>query len=129
MYQALLRRDGGKCHYCECYLENEGNRSMTIDHIFPLVLGGDNDIRNLVLACYACNHRKGGMTYDEYAESKYLSERRASILGQILAHQHDAISFNRHGNWTCLCGQYGTAQDDPKSSRCTLFNYGAFYQP
>jgi CRISPR/Cas system Type II protein with McrA/HNH and RuvC-like nuclease domain len=102
---------------------------MTIDHVLPLVLGGDNDLRNLVLACYACNNRKGEMAYEEYLDSNYLRERRASILGQILAHYHEAIKFNRDGNWSCLCGKYGTAQDDPKSTGCTLFDYGAFYQP
>jgi hypothetical protein len=129
MYQALLRRDGGRCHYCECYLESDGNRSMTIDHKVPLVSGGDNDLRNLVLACYACNNHKGDMTYEAYRASKYLADRRTSILGQILAHHHEAISFNRNGNWSCLCGECGTAQDDPKSTGCTLFSYGAFYQP
>jgi hypothetical protein len=102
---------------------------MTIDHVFPLVNGGDNDLRNLVLACYACNNRKGDMPYGAFMRSRYLSERKASIHGQVLRHQHDAISFTRDGNWSCLCGKYGTSQDDPKSTGCTLFDYGAFYQP
>ena len=129
IYQALLLRDGGNCHYCECYLEGKGNRSMTIDHVKALVNGGDNHLHNLVLACYACNNHKGDSTYREYMESDYLRSRRASILGQIHAHGHEAINFTREGNWSCLCGEYGTAQDPPLSTGCTLSRYGAFYQP
>lgn len=33
----------------------------TIDHRMPLSKGGDNNITNLVLACYECNQKKGNM--------------------------------------------------------------------
>lgn len=102
---------------------------MTIDHKLPLVKGGDNDLLNLVLACYSCNHKKGENSYDFFLFSAFLEDRKASIHGQVLRHMHDAINFTRHGNWSCLCGKYGTSQDDPKSTGCTLFSYGAFYQP
>lgn len=102
---------------------------MTIDHIVPLALGGENSLDNLVLACYACNQHKGEMSYTEYIGSRYLKERRASIWGQILQHHHEAIKFTRGGNWSCLCGQTGLSHDDPKIVPCTLFRYGAFYQP
>jgi hypothetical protein len=32
---------------------------MVIDHILPLVAGGDSTFNNLCLACYRCNERKG----------------------------------------------------------------------
>lgn len=31
----------------------------TIDHVWPLVLGGTHDDSNLQFACYSCNSRKG----------------------------------------------------------------------
>lgn len=102
---------------------------MTIDHIVPLTLGGTNHLSNLVLACYACNQHKGELSYLEYLNSEYLRERRASIGGQVVQHQHEAIKFTRSGNWSCLCGETGRSDDDPKTVRCTLRRYGAFYQP
>jgi 5-methylcytosine-specific restriction endonuclease McrA len=38
---------------------------MTIDHILPKHLGGKHTWTNLVTACAACNHRKGGRTLRE----------------------------------------------------------------
>ena len=51
----ILRRDGHTCQYC-------GSRSprMTIDHVKPRRLGGRHWWDNVVAACPACNHRKGG---------------------------------------------------------------------
>lgn len=33
--------------------------AYTIDHVWPLVLGGTHDDSNLQFACYSCNSRKG----------------------------------------------------------------------
>jgi 5-methylcytosine-specific restriction endonuclease McrA len=51
----ILRRDNYTCQYC-------GQRSahLTIDHIKPRRLGGAHEWSNVVAACPACNHRKGG---------------------------------------------------------------------
>jgi 5-methylcytosine-specific restriction endonuclease McrA len=56
----ILRRDNYICQYC-------GQRSshMTIDHVMPRRLGGTHGWDNLVAACPACNHRKGGRTLAE----------------------------------------------------------------
>ena len=50
-------RDGYACQYC-------GHRGgdLTIDHIVPRSRGGEHSWENLVSACKACNHRKGGKT-------------------------------------------------------------------
>lgn len=34
-------------------------RMWSIDHVVPQHLGGTNRLKNLVFACYDCNHRKG----------------------------------------------------------------------
>jgi 5-methylcytosine-specific restriction endonuclease McrA len=56
----VLRRDNYTCQYC-------GTRAtyLTIDHVIPRRLGGGHTWQNLVAACPACNHRKGGRTVDQ----------------------------------------------------------------
>lgn len=56
----ILRRDDYTCQYC-------GQRVsyLTIDHIIPRRLGGRHTWENLVAACPACNHRKGGRTAEQ----------------------------------------------------------------
>jgi 5-methylcytosine-specific restriction endonuclease McrA len=56
----ILRRDDYTCQYC-------GYRSthLTIDHVVPRRLGGQHSWDNLVAACPACNHRKGGRMIEQ----------------------------------------------------------------
>lgn len=56
----ILRRDDYTCQYC-------GQRYplLTIDHVIPRRLGGRHSWDNLVAACPACNHRKGGRTLEQ----------------------------------------------------------------
>jgi 5-methylcytosine-specific restriction endonuclease McrA len=56
----VLRRDDFTCQYC-------GQRAsyLTIDHVIPRRLGGNHSWQNLVAACPACNHRKGGRTTEQ----------------------------------------------------------------
>jgi len=102
---------------------------MTIDHKIPLARHGSNELSNLVLACHSCNMRKGTMIAEEFLASDLVSERRISVIGQMMAHNHEAILFTKEGNWSCLCGKVGTAKDVPKNTSCTLTRYGVFYRP
>ena len=102
---------------------------MTIDHAQPLSGYGTNALSNLVLSCYRCNYMKDSMPYDEFINSEYLAERRATIIGSALAHYHESIMFTRQGNWSCICGAFGTRKDDPKDVQCVLMRYAAFYRP
>ncbi len=56
----ILRRDNYTCQYCG----RQGGR-LTVDHVYPRRLGGAYWWDNLVTACPACNHRKGGRTLEE----------------------------------------------------------------
>jgi len=51
--QEIFRRD----QYC-----GQQARELTVDHVLPQHLGGDSTWSNLVTACAACNHKKGGLT-------------------------------------------------------------------
>lgn len=59
----LLKRDGGKCHYCGVEMTpNGGERidtTMTREHVLPRCFGGTNEQTNLVLACNQCNNDRG----------------------------------------------------------------------
>ncbi len=56
---AVRKRDGRACVYCG------HTKYLTLDHLLPLSRGGDNDERNLAMACRPCNSKKGTRTPDE----------------------------------------------------------------
>jgi 5-methylcytosine-specific restriction endonuclease McrA len=58
----LWVRDEGKCQYCNVELTAQ---TVTIDHVMPKSRGGEHSWENLVLACGACNVRKGSRTPGE----------------------------------------------------------------
>jgi len=53
---ALYARDGRACIYCG------GTKSLCIDHMYPVQLGGTDDSDNLGVACKSCNSGKQGRT-------------------------------------------------------------------
>jgi 5-methylcytosine-specific restriction endonuclease McrA len=53
-------RDRYTCQYC-----GRSGHDLTLDHVLPRHRGGTHSWDNLVAACKACNHRKGGKTPDE----------------------------------------------------------------
>ncbi len=52
-------RDGHKCQYCG---EKFNPKSLTLDHVVPVVQGGEKTWENIVTACVPCNQKKGGRT-------------------------------------------------------------------
>ena len=56
----VFLRDNFTCQYCGIR-----GKDLTIDHVIPRHKGGKHTWDNLVSACRACNHRKGGKTLDE----------------------------------------------------------------
>jgi len=55
-----FRRDNHTCQYC-----GRRGSNLTLDHVIPRRLGGKYSWENLVTACAACNHRKGGRTVEQ----------------------------------------------------------------
>jgi len=53
-------RDGYTCQYC-----GRQSGDLTLDHVMPRHRGGSHTWDNLVTACKACNHRKGGKLLEE----------------------------------------------------------------
>jgi 5-methylcytosine-specific restriction endonuclease McrA len=56
----VFRRDNYTCQYC-----GKRTSDLTIDHVIPRHLGGRHIWNNVVAACPACNHRKGGRLPEE----------------------------------------------------------------
>lgn len=51
----VFERDDYQCQSCG---KTDRETQLTIDHIVPLALGGQNDISNLQTLCYHCNRQK-----------------------------------------------------------------------
>lgn len=66
----ILKRDGYRCQYC-----GTTQGPMTVDHVIPKRLGGEDSWENLVAACFKCNNKKGDRTPEE-AGMKLLSKPR-----------------------------------------------------
>ncbi len=56
----VFLRDSFTCQYC-----GTRTKELTLDHLIPRHRGGRHIWENLVSACRACNHRKGGKLVDE----------------------------------------------------------------
>lgn len=56
---------GGRCELCgrKILLDD-----MTIDHIKPLSMGGEDDVSNLAATCFPCNAFKGNVIPEDFME-------------------------------------------------------------
>lgn len=54
----VFDRAGGRCEYCLLHQDDTFSRHP-IDHIVPVVHGGETNETNLALACTTCNSAKG----------------------------------------------------------------------
>ncbi|MQA96265.1 MAG: endonuclease [Streptosporangiales bacterium] len=57
----LTARHGKRCFYCGRNFKPRRNRRKTFDHYIPYALWPGWEPANLVLACEACNTRKGSV--------------------------------------------------------------------
>ena len=81
----IFARDHGRCQYC-----GRASADLTLDHVLPRHRGGPHEWENLVAACRACNHRKGGRTPTE-ARMKLLRQpsRPAATPAALFGHYMD----------------------------------------
>jgi 5-methylcytosine-specific restriction endonuclease McrA len=86
----ILRRDNYVCQYCGQHVPY-----LTLDHIVPRHLGGQHTWENLVTACPACNHRKGGRTLEQaYMHLLGLPKEPPSSALYLFAHH-----LNQYQEW------------------------------
>jgi len=70
----VFKRDGFKCQYCGA---TPPNAILEVDHINPKSKGGDDDINNLITACFDCNRGKSNRDLDVIPHS--LADNMAEI--------------------------------------------------
>ena len=63
----IFKRDSFTCQYCG---RMAPDAVLEVDHINPVVSGGDNDIMNLITSCFDCNGGKGKRKLTEKDEIK-----------------------------------------------------------
>jgi 5-methylcytosine-specific restriction endonuclease McrA len=81
--RALLARDLYTCQYC-----GERGGVLTIDHVVPKHLGGEHSWENLVTACAACNHRKGGRNLAQAGMHLLSTPREPSLSARYIFAKH-----------------------------------------
>ena len=64
--RALFARDGGRCVYCQVYLD----KKYHVDHIIAIANGGHNDKNNLQILCAPCNQSKSSKDPIEFMQSQ-----------------------------------------------------------
>ena len=80
-YQHIFERDNFTCRYCgwdgrESF-EKFFIANFSIDHIKPIVLGGNVDDSNLALSCHSCNLYKGQQDCQNFEEArKFVLKKR-----------------------------------------------------
>jgi 5-methylcytosine-specific restriction endonuclease McrA len=72
LFTLIFERDGRRCRYCGIDVRprrrglHRAADLATLDHVHPRAFGGRTEARNLVLACQACNNRRGTMSVEEF---------------------------------------------------------------
>lgn len=59
----IFARDGGRCAYCACVLDES---NWHLDHVIPIARGGGHLRSNVVAVCPPCNISKKDKTADEF---------------------------------------------------------------
>jgi 5-methylcytosine-specific restriction endonuclease McrA len=60
---AIYMRDELSCIYCG---DGPESQILTLDHLIPQELGGENNVSNLVTCCKSCNCMKGSKTIRQF---------------------------------------------------------------
>lgn len=83
---ALYLRDGMACVYCGQSVEQKGGVILTLDHIVPRELGGDNKPSNLITACHRCNSSRGKRSVNVFCKA----------VAEYLNHGVDPKAIRKH---------------------------------
>lgn len=95
-YDEVFQRDNGMCVYCG------SNEDLCLDHLIPVIKGGDNEKDNLVLACKGCNSGKSGRMFEDTGYI-FINQKTSSQYEKVKARlkithpvtQHHATEKNK----------------------------------
>jgi hypothetical protein len=108
----VFKRDSFTCQYCGRMAPDV---VLEVDHINPVVNGGDNDIMNLITSCFDCNRGKGKKVLSEnetikkqQEQLKELNEKREQ-LEMMLKWKKELSKFEDEQVQKCneLLSEYG----------------------
>lgn len=71
-----FKQNSFTCEYCLAIIES----SYHLDHIVPVVLGGNNHITNLAITCPKCNRSKGARLLEDTKILNYLDKRNNEFI-------------------------------------------------
>ena len=81
----------GKCFHCDDPITLY---SAEIDHVFPIVRGGEHYMYNIVLACHHCNHAKHAKKLKQFCKSRGLDvDQMRQKWAELNAKQHALTDF------------------------------------
>jgi uncharacterized phage protein (TIGR02220 family) len=82
-WKAILKEWEYTCAYCGIMF-GESN-GPTIDHMTPLILGGQHIVENIVPSCGKCNSSKRNKTIEEFAPDKasIIRKRQCKLQGKL----------------------------------------------
>lgn len=88
----IFDKSGGRCWYC-------GSVAEQVDHVNPVILGGKDNIDNLVPVCKWCNKSKRGYPLEVWRQRLALkmgiafTEEQKNYWGKNIPADHKYIFF------------------------------------
>ena len=99
---AIMLRDGMQCVYCGSCVE--GGAHLSLDHITPWSLCGNNKSSNLITCCLSCNSRRRDTHLSQFTTPQVIkfinNQRRLSLASfrvqaKALLASRNITSFTR----------------------------------
>lgn len=99
----LEEKHDKRCHYCNRITSRSESekydRFPTKEHVVPRAFGGENRLENLVLACYACNQKRGTILFycdcrdceEKILDALYDTESIRAIFDSMIAHNKPRV--------------------------------------
>lgn len=104
----VFKRDKFTCQYCG---RSAPDVILEIDHLNPVINGGDNDILNLVTSCRDCNRGKGKHKLSDNAiiekqrtQLKELSEKREQL--EMVLEWREELKNISEKEIMAFCGEF-----------------------
>lgn len=86
----LLEKWQRRCAYCR-----KATPRFEIDHVVPRSRGGSDRVGNLVLACAACNGKKGNQTAEEFGYPEIAAQAKAPLRNAAMVNSTRWALYDR----------------------------------